>query len=274
MAMPVLLLLFALILSVGLFFLGQVKATVSARSDAFQSRTSQKSRRPLSYNQQTSRADVYSRTATSTPQYPSPRINFGPVSVNDATLGGSWDHREILRQDGPHWNDMAKVTSGGATNQIGSILDEFSNGFDPSTIPGLGEVAGGLVGALQNKSDSLSGQFEKEDQKQQEKKQENISDLKERNEKLKNERSMLRGEIDNMHKPRQRELNQQIEMRKKAIDKEDDPDKKKELEKAQKQDQDELKQVNQQIKEKEARIKQIDQQIKVNEGLSDRLQDL
>lgn len=272
MALPLLLFLFALILSVGLFFLGQLKATVSARSDAFQSRSSQKSRRPLTYNQQTSRADVFSRTATMTPQYPSPRINFGPVSVNDAVLGGSWDHREILRQDGPHWNDMAKVTAGGTTNQMESLLNQFSRGFDPSRIPGLGGVADGLVGVLQNKSDSVNDQFEKENQQQQLKNQENISNLQKRNEKLKAERGMLREEIDNKHKPRQRELNQQIEMRKKAIDQEKDPDKKKELEKLQMQDQEELKQLNQQVNQKEDRIKQIDQQTKVNDGLIDRLQ--
>ena len=272
MALPLLLFLFALILSVGLFFLGQLKATVSARSDAFQSRSSQKSRRPLTYNQQTSRADVFSRTATMTPQYPSPRINFGPVSVNDAVLGGSWDHREILRQDGPHWNDMAKVTAGGTTNQMESLLNQFSRGFDPSRIPGLGGVADGLVGVLQNKSDSVNDQFEKENQQQQLKNQENISNLQKRNEKLKEERGMLREEIDNKYKPRQRELNQQIEMRKKAIDQEKDPDKKKELEKLQMQDQEELKQLNQQVNQKEDRIKQIDQQTKVNDGLIDRLQ--
>ena len=228
MALPLLLFLFALILSVGLFFLGQLKATVSARSDAFQSRSSQKSRRPLTYNQQTSRADVFSRTATMTPQYPSPRINFGPVSVNDAVLGGSWDHREILRQDGPHWNDMAKVTAGGTTNQMESLLINFRVDLIHRD-PWLGGSGRWVSWRLADKSDSVNDQFEKENQQQQLKNQENISNLQKRNEKLKAERGMLREEIDNKHKPRQRELNQQIEMRKKAIDQEKDPDKKKEL---------------------------------------------
>jgi hypothetical protein len=273
MAMPVLLLMFVLIMSVGVFFLGQLKATITARSDAFQQRTSQKSQRPLAYNQQTSKSDIFSKSATENPIYPSPKISFGAVTSKHAILGGAWDHRELLKGNGPHWDDMGKASIGGATNQISSLIDQFSNGFDPSMIPGIGQLSD-VFSSLLGESDSANSQFEQMQQEQQEQNKKNIEKLKQKIEELKAERAKLQGELDNMLYPQRKELTDRMAARQKDIDKETDADKKKALQKLQDQDKETLKQVNQQIKTKEDRIKAINKEIDANQGIIDRLQTL
>ncbi len=274
MALPVLLLMFVLILSVGLFFLSQVKATVTARSDAFQQRSSARSSRPLAYSSQTSTGDIYSRSATDTPDYPSPAVNFGSVSVEQSVLGGSWDHRELLQGNGPHWKDMAKASVFGTTNKIGSLLDQLTSGFNVGSIPGIGDVADGLIGSLLDQLGSVTDQFNNEQKKQQEENQKNIEKYQKRIDELKAERAKLQGELDNTLYPKRKQLSDQIEKRQELIDKEKDADKKKELQKQQDADKDELKQTNQQIKEKEDRIRAIDKEIDATQGIIDRLKQL
>lgn len=271
MALPVLLLLFSLILSVGVFFLGQVKATINARSKAFQQRSGQKSSRPLAFTGQTSKQDVYTADATETPAYPSPKINFGAVTARQSVLGGAWDHRELLRGNGPHWKDMEKASVGGATNQIGSLLDQFANGFDPSMIPGIEDAAGGLLGQLLGESGSANDQFGQMQQEQQQRNQENIQQLQTEIDALKAERTGLQNEINNDLIPKRNELNERIKQRQAQIDSEKDPEKKKDLQKQQDADKESLKQTNQQIKQKQDRIQEIDNEIKVKQGLMDRL---
>ena len=101
---------------------------------------------------------------------------------------------------------MAKVTVGGTTNQLESLLSQFSNGFDPSKIPGLGEAAGGLVGILQDKSDSANDQFENENQEQQKKQEGNVAELKMKNEKLKEGQKVRVKVLEADEKGRVREL--------------------------------------------------------------------
>lgn len=274
MALPVLLLMFVLILSVGLFFMGQVKATVTARSDAFQQRSSARSGRPLAYTTQTSTGDVYSKSASESPAYPSPAVNFGSVTANQSVLGGSWDHRELLQGNGPHWKDMAKASVAGATNQIGSLLDQFTNGFDLSQIPGIGDIAGGLFGSLLDQLGSVTDQFNNMQNEQQAQNQKNIEKMKQRIEELKAERAKLQGELDNTLYPKRKELTDRIEERQEKIDEEKDADKKKELQKLQDEDKEQLKQTNQQIKQKEDRIKAIDKEIEATQGLIDKLQNV
>lgn len=274
MALPVLLLMFVLIISIGLFFLGQLKATVTARSDTFQQRTAARSSRPLAYTSQTSTSDIYSRSATQTPDYPSPAVNFGSVSVNESVLGGSWDHRELLQGNGPHWKDMAKASVAGSTNKIGSLLDQFTNGFNPGSIPGIGDIAGGLFGSLLDQLGSATDQFDNMNQEQQAQNQKNIEKLQKRIDDLKAEKAKLQGELDNTLYPKRKELNDRIDERQKLIDKEKDADKKKELQKQQDADKADLKDTNQQIKQKEDRIKAIDKEIDANQGIIDRLKNL
>jgi len=272
MALPVLLLMFVLILSVGLFFLSQVKATVTARSDTFQQRSSARSSRPLAYSSQTSTGDIYSRTATDTPDYPSPAVNFGSVSVEQSVLGGSWDHRELLQGNGPHWKDMAKASVFGSTNKIGSLLDQLTSGFNLGDIPELGDIPG--IGPLLDQLGSVTDQFNNEQNNQQAQNQKNIEKLQKRIDELKAERANLQGELDNTLYPKRKQLSDQIEKRQELIDKEKDADKKKELQKQQDADKDELKQTNQQIKEKEDRIQAIDKEIDATQGIIDRLKQL
>lgn len=267
MAMPVLLLMFVLILSVGLFFLGQVKATITARSDAFQQRTSARSSRPLAYTSQTSTSDIFSRTASVTPDYPSRAVNFGSVEAGQFVLGGAWDHRELLQGNGPHWKDMSKASISGASNQIASLLDQFENGFDLGKIPDISEIVGSLLGDL----DSLTSQFEETEKQQQAENQKNIQKLQARVDELNAEKMTLQGELDNTLYPRRKEIADRMDERQKLIDEEQDPDKKKELQKQQDKDKESLKETNQQIKQKEDRIRAIDKEIDANQGLIDRL---
>lgn len=274
MALPVLLLMFVLILSVGLFFMSQLKATVTARNDAFQQRSSARSSKPMAFTTQTSTSDIYSKSDSETPDYPSPAVNFGSVSASQSVLGGSWDYRELLQGNGPHWKDMAKASVAGTTNQIGSLLDQFANGFNLNQISDIGNVANGLIGSLLNQLGSVTDQFNNMQNEQQAQNQKNIEKMQQHIEDLKAERAQLQGELDNTLYPKRKELTDRIDDRQEKIDKEKDADKKKELQKLQDEDKEELKQTNQQIKQKEDRIQAIDKEIDATQGLINKLQNL
>jgi hypothetical protein len=271
MAMPLLLLLFALILSVGVFSLGNVKATVAARSDAFKQRTNHKSQLPLTFNQKTSKGDVFSVSATETPAYPSPKFNFGPITRSHAVLGGSWDHRELLRGNGPHWGDMGKASIGGGTNQIASLLDKFSNGFDPSSLPGLDDVAGGLIGQLLGQSQDANNQFDQLGKEAEEQTKKNIEKLQKEADELQMQKDALQKKIDDELTPKADQLDSEIAERAKKILDEKDPAKKKQLEEEQKQAKDEVKAVRDEITQHQKQIDLLTKQIDAKRGLADRL---
>lgn len=274
MALPMLLSMFILIMTVGAVNIARLDSTVKSRAESWADRPNKKSNRPLAYLSSTSKDDVFEKTSTVVPRYPSPKMTFGSATSKHAVLGGAWDHRELLKGDGPHWGDMAKASIGGATNQIGSLLDQFSNGFDLSQLPSLGEVAGGLAGSLLDQQDSVNEQFEEEAQKQKEANKKNIEKLEKRNQELAAEKAQLQKELNEQLYPQKKELEQRMEERKEQFAKEKDEDKKKELLKQQDADQKQLDSVNGQIAQKEARIKVINNEMEANRGLIDRLKSL
>ncbi|MFO1019423.1 MAG: hypothetical protein U0903_01795 [Planctomycetales bacterium] len=270
MALPLLLLMFVLIMSVAVFSLGYLKATIVARANAWDERPNRRSQLPMSFSQITSKGDIYSRQDTENPVYPSAKINFGSVSASHAVLGGSWDYHELLKGNGPHWEDMGKAGVGGATNQISSILDQFANGFDIGSIPGL-ESFGGIQQLLDQGKQFL-GQLDGENEKQKKDQQQNIKKMQDHIKELQAEKKGLQDDINNNLIPKRNELNQRIADRQKKIDAEKDPDKKKALQKEQDQDKADLKQTNQQITQKQNRIKEIDNEINAQQSVIDQLQ--
>ena len=274
MALPVLLLMFVLIMSVGVFSMGYLKATVTARSNSFEQRTSRTSQLPMAYLSQTSKGDVRGSSATESPTYPSPKINFGQVTASHSVLGGSWDHRELLKGNGPHWEDMGKASLGGGANQISSLLNQFSNLFDAGAIPGIGEMAGGLLEQLLGAEDEANSAMESENNSQKEKAKEERARLQKRIDDLRAERMTLQNELDNTLYPKRNMLQDDIEKREEAIDEEENADKKKALEEEQKADKEDLKKTNEQIQQKENRIKAIDAEIDATQGIIDRLDQL
>jgi hypothetical protein len=272
MALPVLLLMLILIMSVAVFSVGKLKATIGARRDAFHQRTAKKSLAPMAYNQKTNTDDIFSRSSTENPSYPSNAVNFGSVSVKQSVLGGAWDYRELLKGNGPHWDDMAKASVDGVTNQLGSLIDQFSNGFNPSMIPGLESAAGGLADSLLGNEKKSNNQYDNEQKRQLEIQKQNIAKYQNRIKELDAERDMLQMQLDKKLTPAQKELNDKIQKRQDEINNEPDPAKKKALQAMQDQDKETLEKNRSDEQKIKDRLEAIKKERAANQGLVDRLQ--
>lgn len=137
MMVPLLALLLALLFTVGSAAVSSLNVAVDARREAWSTAREGVSASPLDLRGASS--DLAMRSASQPLAYSLPRLGLGDAQAQFSSLQGSWDHRELLSDEGVHFSAVKKV----AAIDLDSPDDPLSNFLS----------AFGQVSALQGKFD-------------------------------------------------------------------------------------------------------------------------
>ncbi len=148
---PLLALLLALLFTVGSAGISSLNVTIRARHEGWIAARQGASTSPLDFRD--AAPDITTKSAVLPLAYSLPRLGLADATGQFSAMQGSWDHRELMKDEGIHFEEMRKVAAVNLPSVAGALpnflaifgaIANLQDGLDESLVTSLILTAMGI----------------------------------------------------------------------------------------------------------------------------------